>query len=424
MRLLLNQITSLSPNQLWALIKEPARLFTLSAVLVNAGNYAYNVWLGRALSPELFAEAVLLVTLLLALSFLATGIQLTVAKFCAELDGLSQEEGLAFLSKLALILGVGIGGLIIAFASPLASLFAMSDASVFYPLGAAIPFYLWLSVSRGKAQGSRDYLGLALTYQLEMLARFALTIMAIQWLNWTPSWSVAAAIAGSIVLSAIARPTKLRLSSGFGISKALQKRIVIFFLYLCLYECLQIICSNADMLMVKHYFKSETAGQYGAMALIGRIVFFLTWMIVMLLLPEVVALRKAGGNHRALFFKFLTAITAMVIVLVSGCFVFPTQIISLMFGPDYLEIAPVLGPYALATGFFALANVFVYYAISIDRYRAVWVALAIAGLQLLSFTIFHESIAQIVNVQIVFMSLLLVLQVIMLFGRKPKNAAV
>ena len=109
----------------------------------------------------------------------------------------------------------------------------------------------------------------------------------------------------------------------------------------------------------------------------------------------------------------------MVVVLVAGCYLFPQLIIELMFGLDYVEIAPLLGPYALATGCFALANVFVYYAISIDQYRAVWLALGFGLIQLISFTIFHESLLQIVYIQLVYMSLLLLSQILLICTRKP-----
>ncbi|WP_435578990.1 oligosaccharide flippase family protein [Gilvibacter sp.] len=421
MHSLAKKFSLLSPQYIWSILRTPAQLFTISAVLVNAGNYAYNVWLGRSLSPDVFAEAVLLITLLLALSFLATGIQLTATKFYAELEGTQKEAGMAFMSRYAIILGVVIGLLIVAFAPNLATLFSMRDVDVFYPLGVSVPFYLWLSITRGKAQGGRKYIALAATYQIEMLARFAITLLAIQVFNLDPSWSVALAIGGSVILASGVNPHKLALFQSFSVSKKLQKRIGIFFMYICLYECLQIVCSNADLLMVKHYFSAADAGQYAAMALIGRIVFFITWMIVMLLLPEVVTLRKNGGNHLRLFLKYLSGIAAIVFVLVVGCYLFSEQIVTIMFTDAYLEVAPLLGPYALATGCFALANVFVYYALSVDRYRAVWIALGFGALQLVTFTLFHESLKSIVYIQVFYMSLLMLTQAFLLIQRHKRE---
>ena len=59
----------------------PQQLFMGSALLVNGGNYIYNLLLGRLLGPEAFAEAALLVTLLLVLSFVGMTFQIATAKF-------------------------------------------------------------------------------------------------------------------------------------------------------------------------------------------------------------------------------------------------------------------------------------------------------------------------------------------------------
>ena len=47
------------------------QLFMLSVLIVNGGNYLYNLILGRILGPEQFADAAVLITFLLVLSFVA-----------------------------------------------------------------------------------------------------------------------------------------------------------------------------------------------------------------------------------------------------------------------------------------------------------------------------------------------------------------
>ena len=53
----------------------------LSVLVVNGGNYLYNLILGRLLGPEQFADAAVLITFLLVLSFIAMTFQLVTAKF-------------------------------------------------------------------------------------------------------------------------------------------------------------------------------------------------------------------------------------------------------------------------------------------------------------------------------------------------------
>ena len=51
----------LSPNLFLKKIK-PEQIFMLSVLLVNGGNYLYNLILGRYLGPEKFADAAILIT--------------------------------------------------------------------------------------------------------------------------------------------------------------------------------------------------------------------------------------------------------------------------------------------------------------------------------------------------------------------------
>ena len=46
-----------------------AHIFMISGILVNGGNYVYNLLLGRFLGPEKFADAAVLVTFLLVSLF-------------------------------------------------------------------------------------------------------------------------------------------------------------------------------------------------------------------------------------------------------------------------------------------------------------------------------------------------------------------
>ena len=64
----------------------PEQLFMLSVLIVNGGNYLYNLLLGRLLGPSQFADAAVLITFLLVLSFVAMTFQLATAKFSVVLQ--------------------------------------------------------------------------------------------------------------------------------------------------------------------------------------------------------------------------------------------------------------------------------------------------------------------------------------------------
>jgi len=195
------------------------------------------------------------------------------------------------------------------------------------------------------------------------------------------------------------------------------------------YELTQIIINNSDILLVKHYFESYDAGLYASLALIGRIVYFIAWMFVMLLLPTVVQLKKEGKNTAPVLFKYVGYIAGIELLIVFGCSLFPETAITLLFGDSYLAMAPLLWQYALATGLFAISNIFAYYYLSLDRYIPVVISGVFGVLQMSLVIFFHNSLEQVVHMQIVAMFLLLLLQVsFFIFDSKsnktqiPKNS--
>ena len=113
----------------------------ISLIIVNAGNYAYNIVLGRLLGPEVFADMATLVTLLLILSFIAMTFQLGIAKFTAQLDKTELQDLITQSVKRALSLGILIGTAIILGANYLHIVFNTSTSTMFVIFGAGAPLY-------------------------------------------------------------------------------------------------------------------------------------------------------------------------------------------------------------------------------------------------------------------------------------------
>ncbi|MCB0022156.1 MAG: hypothetical protein KDD91_03900, partial [Caldilinea sp.] len=87
---------------------------------------------------------------------------------------------------------------------------------------------------------------------------------------------------------------------------------------------------------------------------------------------------------------------------------FPVPIVTLLFGPAYLSIAPLLWLYALATMFYALANVVINYRLSIGNTGGTYMAIVAGIAQVTALWIWHASLAQVVLIQVGLMGALFV----------------
>ncbi|NRR90105.1 oligosaccharide flippase family protein [Winogradskyella undariae] len=404
-------------KQLLAAIKSrkitPEQLFMVSVLAVNGGNYLYNLILGRVLGPTEFADAAVLITFLLVLSFMAMTFQLVTAKFSVLFENNVFKNFIAKTYQQAFLVGVILGVLIIIFSSQLKTVFNTSSSMMFVIFGCGVPLYFLMSVNRGAFQGKKAYKSLSITYQSEMLSRLLITLGLIFLFNIQSSAVIAIGIVLSFVFGMFPFKTK---NINFKKSQALalddSKQIKNFFLLTAFYELTQIIINNSDILLVKHYFESYEAGLYASLALIGRIVYFIAWMFVMLLLPAVVELKKEGKETASVLFKYVGYIGVISIIIVLTCLSFPELIINILFGEQYISMAPLLWKYAIATSMFAISNIFAYYYLSLDKYVPVIISGVFGMLQMLLVVFFHDSLEQVVHMQIIAMISLLIIQLV------------
>ncbi|MEO9893032.1 oligosaccharide flippase family protein [Aurantibacter sp.] len=392
-----------------------------SALIVNGGNYLYNLLLGRLLGPEAFADAALLVTLLLVLSFVGMTFQLATTKFAVLFSGDSWSAFKNTIYKYAVIFGLFTGIIILLFSKSLQSLFHTQNHWMFVIFGIGIPLYFVMSVNRGRFQGKQEFTKLAGTYQTEMWSRLLLTFVFLWFLPVEPGILIALGIGISFVFGLI--PSDLKSIDLFSKNQLVGdelKQVWIFIGLTVGYELTQIIINNSDVLLVKHFFNSVDAGLYSSLALIGRVVYFVAWMFVMLLMPTVMQKQKDGEPTAPVLFRYVFFIGGLSSLIVITCYLFPETIITLMFGDAYISVAPLLWQYALATSLFAISNIFAYYFLSLNQYAPVILSGILGLSQVVLIIIFHSSLAIVVQVQILAMVLLLVAQLLFFVFKNAK----
>jgi O-antigen/teichoic acid export membrane protein len=384
-------------------------LLFISMTVVNGGNYLFNLVLGRWLGPAAFADLSLIVTLLLMVRFITAAFQLTSAKFAAAHSVDEEWSRLAalrrWLGKQAWLWG-GLMALIIAGGAPFwQQFFHTQSAWPFVILGIGLPIYLVQGVDRGLLQGQTHFKRLAASYQAEMWVRL-LAAVALVAIGLAVNGAVLAITLSFIATWFVARKVGDWTSKPGNLEKNGQKMVMAFAGPVVLVYLGQILISNSDIILVKRFFEPELAGQYAAVALIGRIVFFATWSVVTALFPIVARKHQKGEPHRHLLGLSLGIVSVISIAIIAFTVIVPEWIIDTLFGEAYVVMAPLLWIYALATGLYALANVVVNYRLSAGNTKGTWFALGAGLVQVTGIVLFHESLQQVIVVQVVLMACL------------------
>ena len=381
----------------------------ISAMIVNLGNYLYNLIVGRMLGPSGFADASLLVTMLLVLSFLAMTFQLTAAKFSAEMDGEESQLLVSLMSRYGLVVGAVISLCMVLFSNQLQLFFQSQSAWMYIIFALCVPLYFLMSVGRGHVQGIRNFRLLSISYQVEMLIRLCGTVALLRLLDVDPAISISLGILASVALGYL--PIRNKRVMPISSTGRITKTLLVFATYTLVYELSQVLINNTDILLVKHYFAAEEAGLYAALAMIGRVVFFIAWMFAMILLPHVVAAEKAGKDSRSLLWKYVGYTAVLGAIITGASYMLPELIVHILFGTAYVEIASLLWLYALATSLFAVANMFAYYFLSRSVYGPIYLTFIVGLLQIFGLVAFHDTLLQVVLLQLVLMGILLIAQV-------------
>lgn len=407
------------------LLMTSSALFFLSTTVVNSGNYLFNLILGRWLGPALFADVSIIITLFLLLTFITAGFQQTAAKFAAVYSADHDTARLQALRRwlnrrswaigLLCLLIVGGG------AAFWQDFFHTTSVWIFVIFAVGLPFYFVQGIDRGLLQGQMRFGLLAASYQAEMWVRLLVGLLLV-FLGWAAhgavlgltlsilaTWLVADYGLRTRYTSQLDLPRTAATGANATLSASDRKALLAFALPVLLVETSLILINNSDVLIIKRYFDSVAAGHYAALALIGRIVFFGTWSVVITMFPLVAQKEQRREAHRHLLWLGLGMVFGVSALIVAATALLPELIIRILFGADYLAVAPLLWLYAVATALFALANVLINYHLALGKRTGALFALGAGVLQVVTLLFFHATLFQVILIQIVLMAILLLL---------------
>ena len=254
----------------------------VGSVFVSLANFGYNIGVARLLGPSDFSHAAAAVTILMLVSALTLSFQLVCAKLVAKANSLERKAAVfQHLMKRAWAIGIALGAFMLVADSLLTAYLRLSTPWIIILLAVGLAIYVPLGVKRGGLQGTCRFKGLAWNMAAEAIVKFVGAIVLIEF--GFGVLGAVVAISASVILAfclpdsarRTSRPTA-RSTHSAPVGEARQA--IVFFVG-------QVIISNIDILMVKHFFRPDQAGLYAAIALVGRLLYFGAWSVVSAMFP-------------------------------------------------------------------------------------------------------------------------------------------
>ncbi len=382
-----------------SLLRDSAIIFAAS-MIANVLNYAFQLYMGRALGPADYGVFASIVSLLYIVAVPATTINVSFARFVSGFRGKKEFGKVKYLffrgAKKVFFMGL-LGFCAIALASPfIASFLNIPQAMPVVILGLIFFMSMLTPIGNGTLQGLQRFKSLGAVMVTNSFVKLAFGI-ALVWLGFGVCGAlfslVLAGIAGfalaALSLRDILKKRAQKFDKNSIISYSGPVFISLFFIS---------IMSNIDVVLVKHYFADIEAGHYAAAALIGKIVLFASAAITGVMFAKVAELKAKGMATRKILYESILYIFSICFAVVSVYFIAPHFVLSLLFGASYIGAVPLIGLFGLAMGFFALSDMLIQYNLAVKKMKFVWVLFFAVLIEVAMIGLFHDSLLTVVKI--------------------------
>lgn len=394
----------------------------ISSLGANIINYIFNLLMGRMLTVSDYGLLISLNSLLILVGIFSLSFVNLITKFSAKYHSLDNNHGkytlIGYGTKFILIFSGILLAVLIILTPLIGSFLKVDNYGYLILVYLTIFFSLLMALPSGFFQGAMRFYTLAVISLSQPLVRLIVAVGLISF-----GFGLLGPLIG-IMLSAffgviIAYPyifRKFRIKSeeiNFDISLFKKE----FFNYTYTYFLSGIgltLLSNSDILLVRHFFSAEATGQYAALSLMGKAILYFTAPIGTVFFPYIAQKKE---RQERLFKTVIVASGAVVgisAVLSAGYFVAPGLVLRVFFPrPEYQILTHYLGFFSLYILVFSFASLLNSYFLSIGKTKVYRITLAAAVVQIVSITLFHANLFEVIIG--LFMSSLIMLLLLIIY---------
>ncbi len=379
-------------------VRSGAQLALASAVSIVA-NYVFLLAAGRILGSDDYGTLAALLGVLAVVLIPAGALQMAVSREISRRLASGDAEGAHTFTRAVLRLSakatIPLVVVALALAVPLNDLLNIHSVGIVVLANTTLATALVSPVAIGVIQGSQRFRALAVMYVAPVVLRLAFFgVLAAAGLRL--GGAVLASVLGGFAGTALAF-WLIRDQLGGTRASAWDRREFLRYLGPVAIGLIGIaLLTHIDLLIVKARFSGNDAGAYAAASAFARVGFFLPAMILTVLFPRTAARQARGEQTEDILGRSLLATAGFC----GGLAVFYAAtgvgLVTMSFGRDFAVGGRILAPFALAIGFFSLANVLVGYHLSRGETRYSWIVAGSVVVQVAILSVFPTDLHGIV----------------------------
>lgn len=383
----------------------------LATGVLNAGNYFYHLLMGRMLGPELYGVLESVISLFYIVSIPFIPLTLIIVKFVSAYKGKQDRDAISsfyyFLKKRLIVFGGLVTIVLFALAPAITSFLHLPD--IYIPVIMAITFFIGIFavLVKGVLQGLLNFFGLFIANTLEIVSKLGIAIILVYF--GFKALGAFFALGASFLIGLIAAFYFLKKENFGKVGKFSEGKeifkysIPVFFTSLGLTSLF-----TTDIILVRNLFSGVDSGYYAALSVLGKVIFFASFPVTIVLFPMVSEKSAAGKEYKNLFFISIALTLGIAGFIVSLYYFLPQTMISLLFGTNYLSISPLLAIFGAFIAIYSLCSLFANFYLSIHKTLVSFFVIIASIIQIILIFLFHNSLLQVIEMSIISSALLLI----------------
>lgn len=386
----------------------------VGSMFASFGTYLYHLLMGRMLGPIDYGVLASLISLFYLLSIPMTAFSLVVVRYVSALKSKREKVNyfVRLINKKTLIISL-VGLLIFFTISPWISSFLHLESMTSLIIIGFITFTgIFTSINLATLQGFLRFGWYTLSNIVGSFIKLMLAVILV-YLGYKVFGAVLALLIGVISSYVL---TRFYVQKVIGEKEAREgfngRDIVAYFLPVFFSILAFTSLYTTDVVLVRHFLSAQEAGFYAALANLGKIIYFASSPIIMVMFP-MVSERHANGKKYANLLSLSFVLALLVCLGISGIyFLFPKLMVVILYGNQYIAAAPNLFIFAIFLTLYSLSYLLVNFYLSIKKVKIVVLPIIAATLQIILIFFLHQNLTQVIWVSITVLSLLLIILLI------------
>jgi O-antigen/teichoic acid export membrane protein len=365
-------------------------------ILAGGLGLAFQIAVSHRLRPSDYAAVFAAMTLLTLIGLPASALSLLMARETSRDRAVGHSAASQALlrsgNRTLLVAGIVVG-VILAIGSPWIGSFFSLPSQFVLALAAGMPAAFALPLLMGELQGQQRFLTFSTVNVGQAVVKLLAAIvlgLALGPVGVVLGLAVAATVSYGILFLILRRRLVIRFTQPW-ILPALR------YLALILPSTLSLsVLLSADVLLVKHFFSGPTAGEYSAVAALGRAIFWGAAGVSAVLFPKVTFHESQGHNGLRIIGVSLGLVAAGGVVGLAVVTLVARPVLTVFAGSAYAGGAGILPLYAFAMTLLGAASVLIAAHQSRSRPAFLSVLIPITLAEPVLIIAFHHSLIQVV----------------------------